>query len=48
MAVKLYDSRNWLRKKYLDDKLSDEEIAKLAGTTSRTIRTKIKQFGLKR
>lgn len=48
MAVKLHDSRNWLTRKYVVDRLSDEEIAKLAGVTARTIRTKIKEFGLKR
>lgn len=48
MGVKLYNSKSWLTKKYVHDRLSDEEIAKLAGATARTIRTKIKEFGLKR
>lgn len=45
---KLYTSYAWLRKKYVVDKLSESEIAELAGTTQVTINRYLHQFGLKK
>lgn len=47
MRVKLYQSKNWLRRKYLVEKLTEQEIADLAGTSQVTINTYLKKFGLK-
>lgn len=44
----LYKSSEWLKKKYLAEKKSPEEIAKLCGVNEKTIRRYIEQFGLKR
>lgn len=46
--VKLYASEAWLRRKYLVEKLTETEIAELAGTTQVTINTYLKKFGLKK
>lgn len=48
MGLKLYDSKQWLYKKYVIDKKSIPEIAELAGCTTRTVYTKLKEFGLMR
>jgi len=46
--MKLYQSRKWLTKKYVHDKLSEKEIAQLAGTTQVTINRYLRKFNLKR
>lgn len=45
---KLYTSYAWMRRKYYVEKLSEEEIAKLAGTTQVTINTWLKKHGLRK
>lgn len=45
---KLYQSKAWLYKRYVVDRLTQEEIAKLAGTTQVTIKRWIDKFDLKR
>lgn len=47
MAPKLYDSKAWLMRKHHTEGKSIDEIAKLCGATSMTIRRKFKQFGIK-
>jgi hypothetical protein len=46
--VKLYQSRAWLRRKWEVEKLSEGEIAKLAGTTQVTVNRYLRHFGLKK
>lgn len=48
MGLKLYNSKQWLYKKYVVDKKSIPEIAEAAGCTTRTVYTKLKEFGLMR
>lgn len=45
---KLYKSYNWMRKRYLVDKLTEKEIAEEAGTTQVTINTWLKKHGLRK
>jgi predicted DNA-binding protein YlxM (UPF0122 family) len=47
-SAKLHQNRAWLRKKYVLDKMSIDEIAELAGVTSRTIYNKLKDYELLR
>lgn len=46
--IKLYTSYAWLRRKWEVEKLSEAEIAKIAGTTQMTINRYLRQFGLKK
>ena len=46
MAIKLYDSKAWLKRKYLIEKKSPDEIAKLCGASRRTVYSKLKEFDL--
>lgn len=46
--MKLYQSKKWLFKKYHVEKLSEFQIAELAGTTQVTINRYLRKFGLKR
>lgn len=46
--MKLYTSKAWLKKKYLNDKMSPEEIAVLCGVSRSTVYAKLKEFGLLR
>ena len=46
--IKLYISYAWLRRKWEVEKLSEAEIAKIAGTTQMTINRYLRQFGLKK
>lgn len=45
--VKMYQSEAWLRRKFYAEKLSPEEIAKLAGCSARNIRIYMTKFGIK-
>ena len=45
--LKLWTSRRWLHKKYNIEKLSEEEIAKLAGTNQSTVNRWLRKFELK-
>jgi transposase len=46
--MKLYQSKNWLTKRYLVDKMDIKEIAKECGTSHQTIYRYLVQFGLVR
>lgn len=46
--IKLYTSEAWLRRKWEVDKLSEKQIAELAGTTQVTINHYLKKFGLRK
>lgn len=48
MAAKLYTSQLWLRKRYLIDKRTPEEIAKECGTSVETIYVYLAKFGLRK
>lgn len=48
MAVKLYASEAWLRKRYLMDKKTPEEIAKECGASLETIYVYLAKFGLRK
>jgi hypothetical protein len=48
MAAKLYASEVWLRKRYLMDKKSPEEIAKESGASVETIYVYLAKFGLRK
>jgi anaerobic selenocysteine-containing dehydrogenase len=45
---KLYQSENWLRKRYHLDKKSPEDIAKECGTSVETIYVYLAKFGLRK
>lgn len=44
--AKLYESYNWMRKKYHVEHLTEEEIAEEAGTTQPTIHRWLVKHGL--
>lgn len=44
--VKLYTSRVWLKRKWEVEKLSEQQIAELAGTSQPTIHRWLEKFGL--
>lgn len=46
--MKLYTNENWLRKRYLMDKKSPEEIAKECNATVETIYVYLAKFGLRK
>ncbi len=48
MTGKLYTSEVWLRKRYLMDKKSPEEIAKECGASIETIYVYLAKFGLRK
>jgi hypothetical protein len=48
MASKLYTSEIWLRKRYLMDKKSPEDIAKECGASVETIYVYLAKFGLRK
>lgn len=48
MAGKLYQSEVWLRKRYLMDKKSPEEIAKECGASVETVYVYLAKFGLRK
>jgi len=48
MAGKLYTSEVWLRKRYLIDKKSPQDIAKECGSSLETIYVYLAKFGLRK
>ncbi len=48
MSGKLYKSEVWLRKRYLMDKKSPEEIARECGASIETIYVYLAKFGLRK
>lgn len=46
--VKLYKSYAWMHRRYVIDKLSEQDIAALADTTQATINRWLEKHGLKR
>jgi len=48
MTAKLYTSETWLRKRYVMDKKSPQEIAKECGASVETIYVYLAKFGLRR
>lgn len=48
MAAKLYTSEAWLRKRYLMDKKTPEQIAKESGASIETIYVYLAKFGLRK
>ena len=48
MSGKLYKSEVWLRKRYLMDKKSPEEIAKECGASIETVYVYLAKFGLRK
>jgi len=48
MPAKLYTSETWLRKRYVMDKKSPQEIAKECGASVETICVYLAKFGLRR
>jgi hypothetical protein len=46
--MKLYTNENWLRKRYLIDKKSPEDIAKECNATVETIYVYLAKFGLRK
>jgi hypothetical protein len=48
MSGKLYKSEVWLRKRYLMDKKSPEEIARECGASVETIYVYLAKFGLRK
>jgi DNA-binding MurR/RpiR family transcriptional regulator len=48
MSTKLYESFRWMQKKYVVERLTEQEIAKLAGTTQATINRWLEKHGLKK
>ena len=48
MALKLYTNETWLRKRYVMDKKSPEDIAKVCGVSSETIYVYLAKFGLRK
>jgi hypothetical protein len=48
MTVKLYTSGVWLRKRYVVDKKTPEQIAKECGASIETIYVYLAKFGLRK
>jgi hypothetical protein len=48
VMAKLYTSEVWLRKRYLMDKKTPEEIAKEAGASIETIYVYLAKYGLRK
>jgi hypothetical protein len=48
MAAKLYTSEAWLRKRFLMDKKTPQEIAKECGASVETIYVYLAKFGLRK
>jgi len=48
MTGKLYTSETWLRKRYLMDKKSPQDIAKECGASVETVYVYLAKFGLRK
>ena len=48
MAAKLYTSEAWLRKRFIIDKKSPQDIAKECGTSVETIYVYLAKFGFRK
>jgi len=48
MTAKLYTSEAWLRKRFVMDKKSPQDIAKECGTSVETIYVYLAKFGLRK
>ena len=48
MSAKLYTSEAWLRKRFVIDKKSPQDIAKECGTSVETIYVYLAKFGLRK
>ncbi len=48
MKPKIYDSKAWLTRRYVVDKMTEEEIAKAAGTSQPTIHRALIKYNLKK
>jgi hypothetical protein len=48
MAAKLYTSETWLRKRFLMDKKTPQEIASECGTSVETIYVYLAKYGLRK
>lgn len=48
MAAKLYTNENWLRKRFLVDRKTPQEIAKECGATVETIYVYLAKFKLRK
>lgn len=48
LKPKLYTSYQWMFKKYSVERLTEQEIADLAGTTQATINNWLRRHGLKK
>lgn len=48
MGAKLYTNESWLRKRYLIDKKTPQDIAKECGTSAETIYVYLAKFGLRK
>lgn len=48
MTAKLYKSESWLRKRFLIDKKTPQEIAKESGASLETIYVYLAKFGLRK
>ena len=48
MSAKLYTSEVWLKKRFVIDKKSPEEIAKECGTSIETVYVYLAKFGLRK
>jgi hypothetical protein len=48
MAAKLYTNESWLRKRYVMDKKTPQEIAKECGASVETVYVYLAKFGLRK
>lgn len=46
VAVKLHDNKDWLRRRYVIDKMTPAQIAERAGCSQITIYRRLREFGL--
>lgn len=46
--MKLYQNKDWLKKRYHMDKKTPQEIAKECGTSAETVYVYLAKFGLKK
>lgn len=44
--MKLYDKKEWLIRKYLDEKISINELGRITGSSKRTVSKRLKEWGI--